>query len=108
VVFEYEWTAERTLARGLLKYLQDHLAENGSDINNISAIGVFQGPGSFTGLRIGLTILNTIASTQKIPIVGGTGENWREVVLEKIKSGENDQIVLPFYGGEANITSPIK
>ncbi len=108
VVMEYEWTAQRTLARGLLKYLHDRLSENGSDINSIDAIGVYEGPGSFTGLRIGLTVLNTIASTQEIPIVGGTGDDWREVVLNKIKSGENDQIVLPFYGSEANITTPRK
>ena len=66
------------------------------------------GPGSFTGLRIGLTVLNTIASSQAIPIVGATGDDWQDVAVAGIDSGQNDEIVMPFYGSEANITAPRK
>ena len=58
---DYEWAAERNLARDMLAYLRDRLAENGASFADISGIGVFRGPGSFTGLRIGLAVLNTIA-----------------------------------------------
>ena len=106
--YDTEWQADRTLAKGLLKYIATNLTSHGKSWTDITAIGVYQGPGSFTGLRIGLTVANTIADAQAIPIVGGQGETWQQDVLAKLKSGENDQIVLPFYGGEAHITAPRK
>jgi len=103
-----EWQADRSLANGLLEYLQTQLAKNDLSFDDITAIGVFRGPGSFTGLRIGLTVLNTIADAQNIPIVGTSGETWEEDALERLNRHENDKIVLPLYGGDAHITKPRK
>lgn len=103
-----EWAAERNLARDMLAYLRDRLAENEASFADISGIGVFRGPGSFTGLRIGLAVLNTIAHEQRIPIVGVTGDAWREECLARLQNGRNDEIVLPEYGAEARITKPRK
>ena len=105
---DYECAAGRHLLRGMLAYLRDRLAENGASFVDISGIGVFRGPGSFTGLRIGLAVLNTIAHEQRIPIVGVTGEAWREECLARLQNGRNDEIVLPEYGAEARITKPRK
>ncbi|MFC2369748.1 MAG: hypothetical protein ACFNMB_00810 [Candidatus Saccharimonas sp.] len=105
---DYEWVAERNLARDMLAYLRDRLAENEASFADISGIGVFCGPGSFTGLRIGLAVLNTIAHEQRIPIVGVTGDAWREECLARLQNGRNDEIVLPEYGAEARITKPRK
>lgn len=101
---EYNWQADLNLANGLLKFLSDKLNENNLTWSSISGIGVYRGPGSFTGLRIGLTVLNTIADSENIEIVGGTGDNWKNEVLEKIQLGINEKIILPFYSSEANIT----
>lgn len=106
--FDYEWEADRTLAKNLLSYLEARLQEHGWSWGDIRAIGAFEGPGSFTGLRIGLTVLNTIADSQNIPIVGARGDDWQDVTLSKIAAQNNDQIVLPFYGSEAHITAPRK
>lgn len=103
-----EWQADRELAKGLLKYLQDQLAVQGKTWTDLTGIGVFRGPGSFTGLRIGLTVLNTVADSQTVPIVGGTGESWQDEVLDKLHSGIDEKIVLPLYGSDANITKPRK
>lgn len=105
---DYEWVAERNLARDMLAYLRDRLAENEASFADISGIGVFRGPGSFTGLRIGLAVLNTIAHEQRIPIVGVAGDAWREECLDRLQNGRNDEIVLPEYGAEARITKPRK
>lgn len=105
---DYEWAAERNLARDMLAYLRDRLAENEASFADISGIGVFRGPGSFTGLRIGLAVLNTIAHEQRIPIVGVTGDAWREECLARLQDGDNDEIVLPEYGAEARVTKPRK
>jgi tRNA threonylcarbamoyladenosine biosynthesis protein TsaB len=104
----YEWEAGRALARDMLAYLRDRLAEHDARFNDIEGIGVFRGPGSFTGLRIGLTVLNTLADANTIPIVGATGDEWQETCLTRIACGENDQIVMPEYGGDAHITKPRK
>jgi len=74
----------------------------------VTGLVVYQGPGSFTGLRIGITVFNTLAYTNKWPIVGTTGDNWRQAGIQRLEQGENDEIVLPEYGGEANITTPRK
>ena len=108
VRFDNEWQADRTLAKGLLKYIISNLEAHDKTWSDISAIGVYRGPGSFTGLRIGLTVANTVADSQAIPIVGGQGEQWQEDVLKKLQAGQDDQIVLPLYGSEAHITSPRK
>lgn len=105
---EYTWQADRTLARDLLAYLRDRLAEHNQTLEDVRGIGVMQGPGSFTGLRIGMTVLNTLANDQQIPIVGVTGESWREEAIGRLSAGENDQLVMPEYGSEANITTPRK
>ncbi len=106
--YDYEWLAERMLAKDLLAHLNKILDGLGKTWTDISAIGVFEGPGSFTGLRIGMTVMNTIADSQDIPINGGRGDDWQEVVLDKLKNGKNEKIVLPFYEHEAHITSPRK
>lgn len=103
-----EWQADRQLAKNLLGYLRDQLEKNGKTWTDISGIGAFKGPGSFTGLRIGLTVLNTIAGAKEVPIVGTTGDDWEEVAKKRLASGENDKIVLPFYGSDAHITKPRK
>ena len=91
--------------RGIcLKFLE----EKTGDLHLISGIGVMKGPGSFTGLRIGLTVVNTLADSLNIPIVGAMSDNWRDLALGKLRSGENEKIVMPEYGAAANITAPRK
>jgi len=105
---DYEWQSDRSLAKGLLGYIHEKLQVEGSDWSDITAIGVYEGPGSFTGLRIGLTVANTIADAQAIPIVGATGDDWKNEALNKINDGQDEKIVLPLYGSEANVTKPRK
>lgn len=100
----YEWEAGRTLAHGLLRFLQ----EKTGDLRNITGIGVMKGPGSFTGLRIGLAVANTLADSLNVPIVGVGGDDWQELALEKLRAGENEKIIMPEYGAAAHITTPRK
>lgn len=104
----HEWQADRTLAKGLIGYLQAQLQAQGKAFSDVSGIGVFQGPGSFTGLRIGLTVMNTIADSERVAIIGTQGDDWQQRALERLNAGENDKMVLPFYGSEARITTPRK
>lgn len=108
VVAAAQWEAGRELAYGLLKKIDEFLTANSSDLKHLDGLIVFRGPGSFTGLRIGLTVMNTLAYAEAVPIVGGTGAEWLANAAQRVTTGQNDQIVLPFYGAEARITRPRK
>ena len=103
-----EWQADRTLARHLLRYLTDCLKEANHTLQDVTGIGIMTGPGSFTGLRIGMAVGNTLADALSISIVGAQGVTWQDDALRRLKAGETDRIVLPHYGGEAHITKPRK
>lgn len=105
---EAQWEAGRGLAKGLLGYIESELRGKQKTLADITAIGALKGPGSFTGLRIGLTVLNTLADSLHIPIVGETGESWQEKAVARLERGENERIVLPFYAVDAHITQPRK
>ncbi len=104
----HEWEAGRTLAKGLLAFLKDKLRLSNVSIKDIEGIGVMRGPGSFTGLRIGMSVMNTLADSLDVPIIGSTGDSWQETVLAELKAGHDDKIVLPEYGSDAHITTPRK
>lgn len=108
IKFSEEWAATKQLSEELPGKIEDALSSLSLMFSDVSGIVVYRGPGSFTGLRIGITVVNTIADQVPCPIVGTNGDNWIEEGLEKLKLSENDRIVLPEYGGEANITKPRK
>lgn len=66
VVFE----GRRTLSRLLLGVVDGLLTENGLTLSSLSGLAVGVGPGSFTGLRVGLTTMKTLAQVTGKPLVG--------------------------------------
>lgn len=102
------WEAKRELAKGLLSHIETELGARQKTFADIQGIGVRKGPGSFTGIRIGLSVLNTMADTLAVPIVGETGDDWQETTLLRLRRGENDVLVMSFYGGEVHISTPRK
>lgn len=103
-----EWEAGRKLSVQLPSSIDTILAQSSTSYSDLSGIIVYEGPGSFTGLRIGITIANTITHEQHIPIVGTTGDDWIQAGIEMLKTTKPGVIVMPVYGGEANITKPRK
>ena len=91
---EYRYNFDRDLAEKLLRFMRDKLAENGKTWQDISEITFMSGPGSFTGLRIGASIVNTLAYELNIPLYD--------------HHGKKHKIILPIYGRGANITKPRK
>ena len=102
------WLAGRNLSDKLLEQLQTFLKENGLAFDDLTGIVVFRGPGSYTGLRIGLTVANTLAGALAIPIVGTETESWQELGRARLAHGDNDQIATPIYLQPAIITQPKK
>ncbi len=106
--YDTNWEAGRGLAKGLLGFLENELSFQEKNWDDVTGLVIYKGPGSFTGLRIGITVWNTLASARAVPIVGTNGEHWRQEGVDRLADGHNDEIVLPEYGGEANITQPRK
>lgn len=102
------WQAHRELGQTLHLRIRDLLQGQGKEWTDIQGIIAFQGPGSFTGLRIGLSVANALAYAQNIPVVTTLDENWINKGIERLLKGENDNIAMPEYGAEANITQPRK
>lgn len=106
-IHELTWLSGRALAEQLLPRLIDWLAEGGLTLNDLTGLIIFSGPGSFTSLRIGHTVLNTLSDSLGVPVVGAMGEHWigeGTEALAKVKPGPT--VALPHYGAEAHITKP--
>ncbi len=98
------WMAHRQLAETLHRSLEKLLSAHSKVWADIEGIVCFQGPGSFTGLRIGLTVGNTLAYSYGVPIVAMQGSDWIKEGIQHLCNGENQAVVVPFYGAEVHIT----
>jgi len=70
IIGEYITNIKRNHSTRVLPAIDFLLKDCSMDIKEINKIIVANGPGSYTGLRIGLTIGKTLAWTLNIPIVG--------------------------------------
>jgi tRNA threonylcarbamoyladenosine biosynthesis protein TsaB len=106
---EYEtWTAHRQLAETLHLKIRDLLQKQGKDWHDITGVIVYKGPGSFTGLRIGIAVANALAASLRVPLVGTDGEEWLQAGLKRLADGESEPVVVPEYGSPVHITPPRK
>jgi tRNA threonylcarbamoyladenosine biosynthesis protein TsaB len=70
VLSETIWSSQDYHTVELAPAIADTLARAGQQIQNLSSLAVASGPGSFTGLRIGLAVVKGIALACHLPIVG--------------------------------------
>jgi tRNA threonylcarbamoyladenosine biosynthesis protein TsaB len=67
---EAYWLSRNNHSVELMPALARMLEQQGTSAEDLSAIAVAIGPGSFTGLRIGLGVAKGLAHAQNIPILG--------------------------------------
>lgn len=103
---EADWPADRNLADGLLDHITRMIKKEGLVFSDLTGLIVFKGPGSFTGLRIGITVMNTLSYALAIPIVGADSNGWQKKGLHVLRAGQNHRLVMPEYGAEVRITPP--
>ena len=102
------WQAHRQLAETIHQKIEALLKTQQKTWQAIEGIACYQGPGSFTGLRIGLTIANSLAYSLGVPVVATQDPDWLNTGFARLQNGETDTVAMPFYGAEAHITPPRK
>lgn len=117
--------SERNHSDYTIPMLDELLKKNKLSVHDINEILVCNGPGSFTGVRIGVTIAKTLAYTLNIPIKTITSLDClaasskqgkkRAAIIRDIKGvfgclfDENDKLVEgPFYKENAEFAEYIK
>ena len=102
------WHAHRELSVTLHQKINTMLASCHKSVHHLDGIVGFAGPGSFTGLRIGLATANALAYGLAIPVVAAKGEVWIRDGITRLLSGHRDQVALPEYGAPVHITQQRK
>ncbi|PSO43142.1 tRNA (adenosine(37)-N6)-threonylcarbamoyltransferase complex dimerization subunit type 1 TsaB [Candidatus Saccharibacteria bacterium QS_5_54_17] len=94
----------KRLSEELLGRIENLLESGDGSLESITGIIAYRGPGSFTGLRIGLSVTNALAYALGVPIAGATGEAWITEGVSGLETWEPGKSVTAEYGGEANIS----
>jgi tRNA threonylcarbamoyladenosine biosynthesis protein TsaB len=102
------WQAHRQLSSTIHIKLAGLLNKNKLVLADLGGIVVFQGPGSFTGLRIGISLANALAYSLNVPIIGTDGDNWQSQGILRLVNGDSMKQVMPKYGSEPHTTQPRK
>jgi len=77
----FETVARKDKSQKLLPFINELIKKKGKTIKDISEIEVNCGPGSFTGLRVGISIAQTLGWALGIPVNG-----------KDIKKGESIEV----------------
>lgn len=104
----YKWQAHRQLAETIHIEIAKLLQKLGKNLTDIDGIVAYKGPGSFTGLRIGLAVANALAYSLERPIVAATGDDWVKQTTARLKNSESDHIALPEYGAPVHTSKPTR
>lgn len=70
VLAEYTWQSNDNHTVEMMPSLVDMLTRQGARPDQVKAIAVTIGPGSFTGLRIGLAVAKGLAMSLDVPVLG--------------------------------------
>jgi tRNA threonylcarbamoyladenosine biosynthesis protein TsaB len=100
------WQAHRELAETIHTKIRELLETQSKSLQDLEAVVAYQGPGSFTGLRIGLSVANALADSLDVPIVGAMSDEWQINGIKRLLIGERDPVVMPEYGAPVHITTP--
>ena len=78
----FKTEAKNGSSQKLLSFIDEVLKKENTSIDQIKEICVATGPGSFTGLRVGVTVANTLGWALKIPV---NGKNLEKGEIIEIK-----------------------
>lgn len=98
------WLAHRQLAETIHAKIRLVFEKAGKGLEQLEGVVAFQGPGSFTGLRIGLSVANALSYGLDIPIIAAQGDGWEAEGVARLQNRQNDIQARPYYGAPVHIT----
>src|SRR5574339_1116189 len=70
VISEYAWRSSQRHTVELAPAIHELLKRCGLTMDDVQALGVALGPGSFTSLRVGLSLVKGLAFARGLPLIG--------------------------------------
>lgn len=105
---EIKWTAHLKLSATINRKIELILNNSSINYDGLQAVAVYKGLGSFTGLRIGISVANALGYALDVPIVAAGGNDWLNQSINLLNKGVNHKLAVPDYGSTAHVTSPRK
>ena len=105
---QLNWESGRELSIQLMSKIDQLMTKNNQDLATIDGIIVYQGPGSYTGLRIGISAVNAIGYGIGCPVVATTSDDWINQGIAELEQVASFSPVTPEYGGGVHTTKPRK
>lgn len=107
------WISIRNQSQELLPNIDKLLKNNKVKSEQLKWVVINLGPGSFTGLRVGISIANTFGYGLNIPVIGkskleGDAKTRIKTLLKLKTIKKTFKQVLPEYGRPPRITKPKK
>jgi len=99
-----EWDGKGDLSETLLSEIEKLLTSSQVKLEDLAQIAAFPGPGSYTGLRIGITVANFLSWSLEIPVVAGEISRGKLSIARETNLG----FILPKYLRPAHITTSRK
>ena len=103
-----KWQAHMELSATIHKKIEDILQSQKLSWSDIEAIVFYEGPGSFTGLRIGASVANALAASHDLPVVQTSGDDWINEGIRQLSKDSPNRVVIPEYGSPVHTTKPRK
>ncbi len=103
-----KWESGRELSNQLLGEIETLLKTVQLRFEDLTGVIIYEGPGSYTGLRIGFSVANALGYSLNIPVMQESGEDWIMKGLKKYERKSEFIPVSPVYGGQIHITKPKK
>jgi tRNA threonylcarbamoyl adenosine modification protein YeaZ len=79
----------------VLEQIDEVLETAGRALDDVDALAVGTGPGSFTGLRVGLATIKTMAYARRLPVVGVMSSDALRLAATRAGAAAEAAVVLP-------------
>lgn len=111
IICEYTYQGNLDHSAWLMPAIDRLLKDSGLSCQNLEGIAVSSGPGSFTGLRIGISTVKGLAQGLKIPVVGistldslACNLPWTDKIICPVLDARKKEIYTALYRGSQRLT----
>jgi tRNA threonylcarbamoyladenosine biosynthesis protein TsaB len=106
---EYAWRSSQRHTVELAPAISDLLTRCGFSMEEVTALGVALGPGSFTSLRVGLALVKGLALARHLPLIGiptldilAAAQPSSKLPLAAVIQAGRSRLAVGWYKGSKN------